>query len=240
MSAIPGGADALSAVAEADGRAPTSGAAGPTVALVVPSSPMVLPEYVGRQDPFGAIRGRCVGELAGLLAAGQVDRVVIVTAADPVARHHRQPLGIRIGRELLARAGWAGVVTPVAVPADAGGGAIAEAVNGIRQSGEGLLLLVVADGSAKRTEKAPGHFDDRAAALDADLLRALAEGDGAALGALDPQLCQELWLTGRAAFAVLAGVVGDAPVAAEVLWADDPYGVQYVLARWRAGAAASS
>ena len=204
------------------------------VALVVPSSPMQLPDYVGLQDPFGAIRERCVRALAEVLHERHADRVAIVTTADPAAGHTRGPLGVRIGRELLARAGWTGDVTPVAVPVDADGAAIAEVVHGIRGWGEGILLLVVADGSAKRTEKAPGHFDDRAAAVDADVLRALAEGDTAALAALDPGLCQELWLTGRAAFAVLAGVFSDVPADSSLLWSGDPYGVQYVLARWQA------
>ena len=204
------------------------------VALVVPSSPMQLPDYVGLQDPFGAIRERCVRALAEVLHERHADRVAIVTTADPAAGHTREPLGVRIGRELLARAGWTGDVTPVAVPIDADGAAIAEVVRGIRGWGDGILLLVVADGSAKRTEKAPGHFDDRAAAVDADVLRALAEGDTAALAELDPRLCQELWLTGRAAFAVLAGVFSDVPADSSLLWSGDPYGVQYVLARWQA------
>ena len=37
-------------------------------------------------------------------------------------------------------------------------------------------LLVVADGSARRTEKAPGHLDPRAAAVDDALVDALSSG----------------------------------------------------------------
>ncbi|WP_343898953.1 hypothetical protein [Nocardioides aquaticus] len=53
--------------------------------------------------------------------------------------------------------------------------------------------LVIGNGSARRTEKAPGHLDPRAASFDAALGRALTSPDPAALARLDGTLAQELW-----------------------------------------------
>ena len=89
-------------------------------------------------------------------------------------------------------------------------------------------VLVVANGSACRTEKAPGFLDERAAAYDEALRRALLE-DPAALAGLDPGLAGELWAD-VAALPELAGLVAGAR--AEVRYDDAPYGVQYWVICW--------
>ncbi len=87
------------------------------------------------------------------------------------------------------------------------------------------------DLSARRAEEGgPGTYDERAAGFDAQVERALASGDPAALGALDVALGDELMVAGRAALQVLSGV--PAPDTAEVTYAAAPYGVGYVVARW--------
>lgn len=89
----------------------------------------------------------------------------------------------------------------------------------------GSGLLVVANGSAKLTEKAPGHFDDRAAAFDAALGAGLRAGD---LSEVDLSLADELWAD-VAGLAALAGVRADE---VQVDYDDAPYGVQYWVVRW--------
>lgn len=98
---------------------------------------------------------------------------------------------------------------------------------------DGPGRLVVANGSARRTEKAPGHFDERAAAFDAAIGKALTEGDTEAFAGLDLDLAAELWVPDAPALARLAEV---GPVAAATVdYDDDPYGVQYWVVRWRCG-----
>jgi hypothetical protein len=90
--------------------------------------------------------------------------------------------------------------------------------------------LVVGNGSAKRTEKAPGYFDERAAAFDAAVGEALRAGDTAALADLDRDLARELWADVDALVA-LAGEVR-AVTDVQVDYDDAPYGVQYWVVRW--------
>jgi hypothetical protein len=93
-------------------------------------------------------------------------------------------------------------------------------------------LLVVANGSATRSEKAPGHFDERAAAFDAAIGKALADGDPANLAAIDLDLADRVWaLPDADVFRTLAGQVARVD-SAQVDYDDAPYGVQYWVVRW--------
>ncbi|MCK1798749.1 class III extradiol dioxygenase subunit B-like domain-containing protein [Streptomyces sp. XM4193] len=97
---------------------------------------------------------------------------------------------------------------------------------------ERLALLVLGDGSACRTLKAPGYLDDRAAYFDADAARALADADHAALAALDAALGADLLAAGRAPWQVLAGAAEQAGLSGRLLHDSAPYGVGYLVAAW--------
>jgi len=109
-------------------------------------------------------------------------------------------------------------------------------------------VVVVANGSATRSEKAPGHFDERALAFD-DWLREALTVDPGELNHLDTSLAEELWADVEAIpeLATLLGGPGPADFApAEtdpgpqrprvrligVDYDDDPYGVKYWVIRW--------
>jgi len=98
-------------------------------------------------------------------------------------------------------------------------------------------LLVAAGGSAMRTEKAPGAFDERAEAFDAGVGKALAAGDLDALATIDLALAAELWAGDDAM--VLAslgrrlGRSGTRVTDVQVDYDDAPYGVQYWVVRWQ-------
>ncbi|MER6689852.1 class III extradiol dioxygenase subunit B-like domain-containing protein [Streptomyces minutiscleroticus] len=95
-----------------------------------------------------------------------------------------------------------------------------------------VALLVMGDGSACRTVKAPGYLDERAEPFDAEVARALGTADVAALKALDTGLAHELKAAGRAPWQVLAGAAEGASLTGELLYEDAPYGVGYVVAAW--------
>ena len=176
--------------------------------VLVPGVPALLPEYAGLVDPVAGLRAACraaVGWLEGPV------RVV----ADPRGRR----LGHRVAEQLLGEAGLA-VEAPDTADAAPGGTA----------AGALASYLVVGNGSAKRTEKAPGHLDPRAHDFDAALEAALRGPDPAALAALDEPLAADLWAD-VAALRELGGLLAGA-AAPEVDYADDPFGVQYWVMRW--------
>ena len=144
------------------------------------------------------------------------------------------PLALAAGRYLLAEAAWTPETRFQAVrPA-------AEAPESCKEIGERLAatrdrvaLLAMGDGTARLTEKAPGYIDERAAGHREQVARAFAEGDPAALAALDPDLAADLLAAGRAAWQVLGGAAAGREWDARIHYDDAPYGVAYLVAVWR-------
>ncbi|HEX5089560.1 MAG TPA: hypothetical protein VFV89_17265 [Nocardioides sp.] len=135
---------------------------------------------------------------------------------DPVAELRAAALGA---------VGWLG--RDVTVLADAQGARVAShLLEATSRSGDESSYLVVGNGSARRTEKAPGHFDERAEAFD----RALGQSLRAGHPAVDEALARELWASTDAIveLAELDGGLGEA----QVDYDDAPYGVQYWVMRW--------
>ncbi len=121
----------------------------------------------------------------------------------------------------------AGLGAEVTVLADAQGARVAAyLLEATDHSGDEASYLVVANGSAMRTEKAPGHFDERAEAFDA----ALGESLRAGRPAVDVDLARELWASVDALVAL--GELDDLGEA-RVDYDDAPYGVQYWVVRWK-------
>ncbi|MFF4171747.1 hypothetical protein [Streptomyces sp. NPDC001744] len=143
------------------------------------------------------------------------------------------PASLAVGAWLLGRADWAGVpVDGLGVAESADADLCAGAGRALAASAERVALLVMGDGSACRTVKAPGYLDERAADFDAEAVRALGGADGPALLALDARLARELKAAGRAPWQVLAGAAEGAGLGGRILHEDAPYGVEYVVAVW--------
>ncbi len=93
-------------------------------------------------------------------------------------------------------------------------------------------LLVCGDGTARRSEKAPGHFHPAAEAWDDGVARALASGDAKELAGLDPGTADRLLASGRAPWQVLAGAAAGWAWRADLSYRAAPYGVAYVAGTW--------
>lgn len=107
------------------------------------------------------------------------------------------------------------------------------AAAGVRPGATGdRSVLVVLNGSACRTEKAPGFLDERAAGFDALVGAALRGPAPDVLGEIDEVLAKELWAD-VAALPRLADLLRDAQTVA-VDYDAAPYGVQYWVIRWQA------
>ncbi len=176
-------------------------------AVLVPGVLALLPEYAGLTDPVVELRAACLSAVAWLGEGGPVEVV-------------GSPQGERVAEAVLSAAGVSRLGRQGALaPRPAGGG-------------QGSFtprppLLVVGNGSARRTEKAPGHLDDRAADFDEALGHALGDGDAEALAGIDQSLARELWADTEH----LPRVAGIGPAVA-VDYDDDPFGVQYWVMRW--------
>jgi hypothetical protein len=219
-----------------------------TGVAVVPAAPLLLPGYVGRVDPAAALRDRCRAAVRDATAGAE--RCVVVTGTDRPSHTTRPPLGERVARLLL------GDVVPddvLTVPHDADPSVCRAAGLRLATTPVPTALVVAADGSARRGEKAPGHLDERAFAVDEVVTAALAAPAPGRLLDLDPVLCADLLAAGRAALQVLGaalttGVAGSprgthgaehaggaAPAYRTVsLHTEDPFGVHYVVAVLRA------
>ena len=95
-----------------------------------------------------------------------------------------------------------------------------------------VALLVMGDGSARHTAKAPGYLDPRAAPYDVTIADSLAQADTAALLALDPADADDLLVAGRAPWQVLAGAARGAELTAADAFFAAPYGVGYHVVTW--------
>lgn len=121
------------------------------------------------------------------------------------------PQGARVASALLDAVGWTG-------------GTVAGCDR----------ILVVADGSARRGEKAPGHLDERSFGFDETVEKALLSGEPAALRDLDADLGDALLAAGTRTLQRL-GRTMTGPHTTELLWSGDPFGVQYWVVRWVSG-----
>ncbi|MFJ4012162.1 hypothetical protein [Streptomyces sp. NPDC090026] len=148
------------------------------------------------------------------------------------------PPSLAVGAWLLGRADFGdcpveGLAVDEALAAEdcaAAGRDLAGRASGGRSAR--TALLVMGDGSARRTVKAPGYLDERAIGFDTRIARALGAADLTALLALDTGLAHQLKVSGRAPWQVLAGAAEGAGLGGRLLYEDAPYGVGYVVAAW--------
>ncbi|MET8680533.1 hypothetical protein ABZW18_23865 [Streptomyces sp. NPDC004647] len=231
-------------------------------AAVAPSAPLLVPDVAAGAAPeLDALRTACSAAVS-VLAAARPDRLVVIGPADEDGRGpHLQgatgsfrgfgvdrevrlgagvdtpgrqlPPSLAVGAWLLEWTGWAaapvegfGVGEPLAADR------CAQVGRELAAGRERTALLVMGDGSACRTLKAPGYLDERAAGFDAQAARALGAADTAALLALDEKLARELQAAGRAPWQVLAGAGEGVGLGGELLYDEAPYGVGYSVATW--------
>ncbi|MEU2431844.1 class III extradiol dioxygenase subunit B-like domain-containing protein [Streptomyces sp. NPDC007861] len=158
-----------------------------------------------------------------------------VRLGEPGAEPSAPPLpsALTVAAWLLERARWAAApVEGLGVDRRLAPERCAETGRELAARAPRVAFLVMGDGSACRTLRAPGYLDERAAAFDTAAARALGAADTAALMALDVSLADELKAAGRAPWQVLAGAAEGAEPGGQLLYEDAPYGVGYFVAAW--------
>ncbi len=230
-------------------------------AAVCPCPPLLVPEVAGgaaaEMDPA---RAACY-DVLGVLAAARPDRLYVLGPADQAGRGthpqgargsfagfgvalevslgkgdpapRRLPPSLAVGAWLLERTEWDGApVEGLGVGEPLSRDRCADQGRELAASADRVALLVMGDGSNCRTLKAPGYFDERAAAFDAEAARALGAADVDALLALDEELAYELNVSGRSSWQTLAGAAQGTDLAGRLLYDEAPYGVGYMVAGW--------
>ena len=104
-----------------------------------------------------------------------------------------------------------------------------------RHGEQPIALVVIGDGSARRTEKAPGYLDERAERFDAAISAALSTGDPTGLRT-EPTTAVALLAAGAPAWAAVSRALAAANDRwdAELLYDGAPLGVGYLVAAWTA------
>jgi hypothetical protein len=225
---------------------------------VCPHPPALLPALAsGAASELDDVRTACDRALDELLAAEPL--VVVVVGTDDMTRGYDEsawgtfapygepvevslggprtgpatlPLSLAVGAWLLDRVRWAGRRLGQGVADTLSPHDCAALGAKLAMAADRVGLLVMGDGSARRSEAAPGYLDPRAEAFDAAVVAALELGDTAALARLDPALARELLAAGRAPWQVLAGAWGEDMPDPQLLYAGAPYGVAYTVAVW--------
>ena len=132
-----------------------------------------------------------------------------------------------------AAVAWVAQEGPVTLVADAQGARVGVQLlgRGGATEGDASSYVVVANGSARRNDSAPGYVDERAVPFDDAVEAALRAPDAEALSRLDVELAQRLLVGNPAGLVRLGSLLRDVRTIG-VDYADDPYGVAYWVARW--------
>ncbi|MFB7715454.1 class III extradiol dioxygenase subunit B-like domain-containing protein [Streptomyces sp. NPDC056105] len=234
-------------------------------AAVCPCPPLLVPEVAAGAAPeLDAARAACDQVVRAVLAA-RPDLIVVVGEGPVTRTHEqgatggfqpfgldlefrlgvapegseaptdRLPLSLTVGAWLLDRAGWTGPVEGYEVEGDRSWPANGEDGVHLAARADRVGFLVMGDGTACRSVKAPGYLDDRAEGVDASIAQALGNGDRDGFFAnLDADLARELKISGRSPWQVLTAATAacDEDRNWQVLYEDAPYGVGYFAAGW--------
>ena len=236
-----------------------------TAAAICPHPPLLIPEVTGGAGDaeLTALREACHAAVATLTDA---DVLVVVGGGDRTVRYPDDaagsladfgvpfsigagppvlPLSLTVGRWLLGS-------RPVARRSNAMQSVAWQAVAVDAAADECLLLgaelaalaprvalLAMGDGPGRRARRAPGAVDADADRYDKQVANALATADAGLLADLDPRHDSELFVSGRAAWQVLAGAAladadpGDQRFAAWLGYSGAPFEVSYFVATWQ-------
>jgi hypothetical protein len=210
----------------------------PSIVAFCPGAPLLVPAVgVGADAALLSLRDACAKAVLPLLAS---DLIVVLGAGDGDVRDESAggsfspwgvdvavggpdlglSLALAVGAWLLDEAGWQGPRRYVPVGRDAG------------VLPDSCALLVIADGSTTRTDKAPGSFHPEAAGFDASVAAALASGEPSELAALDEGAGVRVGAGGVATWHAAARLMAEGTYQAQVLADIAPYGVGYLVASW--------
>src|SRR5690348_17025323 len=217
----------------------------------VPQTPLLVPEIArGAATELDDLRAAVISSIRR--ATGSADRIIVV-GAGPATRSYAAgsrgtfagfgvPVEVTLGTDApapldlpisLTVGAW---LVQAALGPETGAMGVAigpsDELTGYLPDNAAVALVVVADGSARRSTAAPGYFDEGAAAFDARVATALRSGQGKMLN-LDRELGAALLAVGVPVWTAVASLVEMRQSwDAELLYDAAPYGVGYFAASW--------
>ncbi len=219
-----------------------------------PHPPVLVPEVAqGAAPELAELRAACHEAITAAAGSG---RPVVLLGAGPASRVHAPgargsfagygvPLEVSLGAgsadsfELalsLSVAAWlvreahAACCAAVEVGPDWDGSDAEAHLTQLADADDDRALLVMGDGSARRSTAAPGYLDDGAETFDASVAEALRLGSG--LARLDVHRGAHLLAAGVPAWRAAAAVLSGSHFTTELSYAAAPYGVGYFAAYW--------
>jgi hypothetical protein len=225
-------------------------------AAVCPHPPLLVPELAaGAAAELDDLREACLAAVDHLVSAGP-DALLIIGAGPETGTWYdaaaggsfgpygapgvrvgsdggELPLSLLVGAWLVEQSKAASLPrSAVTVASDASPDLCATMGKELATGDDRLALLVMGDGSARRSEHSPVHLHPRAEIFDATVAAALGLADTSTLAALDPDLAAELYAAGRAPWQVLAGATAPGCWRADLTYNAAPYGVGYFVTSW--------
>ncbi|GAA1582804.1 class III extradiol dioxygenase subunit B-like domain-containing protein [Kribbella karoonensis] len=220
-------------------------------AAVCPHPPIIVPELASGAAPeLEPLRAACRTALDALSSATSI----VVVGSGPASATYAAdaggsfgpygapdvrigsgprvlPLSLTVGGWLLEQSKSAELPRSyLAVPTGETPARCLEIGHELAAGNERIGLLVMGDGSARRSDHAPVHLHPRAEIFDTTVAKAFQDVDLDVLAALDPDLAAVLQAAGRAPWQVLAGALAGTTLDADLLYDAAPYGVGYFVA----------
>jgi hypothetical protein len=233
---------------------------------VVPHPPILVPELAaGGAGEIAPLRDACLVAARALaqrcphwVAVAVVDPAAVAGAVGTFAGYGADvqvaldpegvpadcvelPLPLLVAAWLREQVGTAHVTVAVSPVAPGSSTAHCRRVGSdlaqrLRREGGPVALLVLGDGAAAHTLRAPGYLDRRAEVLDTAVAAALAAANPSALLDLDAMLAGELRVAGGEAWQVASAAAQALAPAwrGQLLYSAAPYGIAYHVALWDA------
>ena len=224
-------------------------------AALVPAAPVLVAELSGRLCPASAPREAARSEIEQLISCAP-DVIVVVAEGDhtemfdnSAAMHlhrlggmHRDdyapgarilPIPLAIGAALLRDVGWLGPTHYQLLDASTSAVEAAKAGRELADVEPRVGLLLLGNGSACTTPKAPGSFHPQAQEFNTEFVRAITEGDMSSILAWSAEQFAEQLSDVRVPLQVMTGAVGGKSWPWSISFAEEFQGVFYVCAGTR-------
>ena len=223
-------------------------------AALVPAAPVLVPGLSGHTMPAQEVRAATLEAIQRMIDAG-VDEVIVLAEADrdgvfdstaPWGLHRIGGLHpfseagavfdqlltmpLAIGASMLRDAGWTGTTSFHALERTMSADAAAEVGRGLGTTKRSVGLLLLGNGSACCTEKAPGSFHPQADEFNTNLVAMIRQGNRAAMMELPTQGAAEQLSDIRVPLQVFAGATSGHRFLGSITFADDFAGVHYICA----------